>query len=123
MAGGTRIGFAEVVARTRVSDAELTEWIRLSWVRPARAADAEADATPAEALTFSDADLARIELICDLAHDMAIDSGAMEVILPLLDQVYALRRDLRAISRAVDALPEDARAAVLRQVWGEDGEG
>jgi hypothetical protein len=42
----------------------------------------------------------------------------MEVILPLLDQVYALRRDLRALTRAVDALPEDARAAVLRQVWG-----
>ncbi len=106
-----------------MSDAELTEWIRLSWVRPARAADAEADAASAEALTFSDADLARIELICDLAHDMAVDSEALEIILPLLDQVYALRRDLRAISRAVDALPEDARAAVLRQVWGEDGEG
>lgn len=121
MAGGTRIGFAEVVSRTRASDAELIEWIRLSWVRPARAADAEADA--AEAWTFSDADLARIELLCDLAHDMAIDSGAMEVILPLLDQVYALRRDLRALTRAVDALPEDARAAVLRQVWGKDGEG
>jgi chaperone modulatory protein CbpM len=123
MAGVTRIGFAEVVSRTRVSDAELTEWVRLSWVRPARAADAAADAAPTEAMTFSDADLARIELLCDLAHDMGIDSGAMEVILPLLDQVYALRRDLRALTRAVDTLPKDARAAVLRQVWGEDGEG
>src|SRR3546814_7449366 len=33
---GGMIGFAEVVARARVSEGELEEWIALAWVRPAR---------------------------------------------------------------------------------------
>jgi chaperone modulatory protein CbpM len=115
MAGAARLHFTEVVARTRASDAELTRWVELKWVRPARAADEPAP----QNWMFSDADLARVELICDLAHDMAIDAGAIEVILPLLDQVYALRRDLRGVMRAVEALPQEARETVLRQIGGK----
>lgn len=111
------IAFAELVARCRASEGELKEWIALAWVRPATGGgngDGDDDGW-----MFTEADCARVELICDLLHDMAVGREAMDVILPLIDQVYALRREMRTIARALDALPEDAREAVLARVAEE----
>lgn len=94
----------EVLVRCRVKKSDLDSWIQRDWVRPVRQ---DGD------WRFADHDVARIELICDLVHELAIDADALDIILPLVDQVYALRRSLRAMTRAVEALPAASRRRVL----------
>lgn len=97
----------EVLLRCRVEKAELALWVARDWVRPAREGGD---------LRFGEQDIARIELICDLVHDLAVDPEALDIILPLVDQVYALRRSLRAMTSAVEALPDDSRRRVLERL-------
>lgn len=105
------LGFEEVLLQCRIERGTLERWITLSWVRPMQG-DGE--------WHFSDADIARIELICDLHRDLGIAEDAIEVILPLLDQVYALRRQMRALTDALGALPEDVRRDVLARLAPPD---
>ena len=97
----------EVLLRCRVERTELAGWIDRDWVRPARQDGG---------WSFGEQDVARIELICDLVHDLAVDPEAVDIILPLVDQVYAMRRSLRAMTRAVDELPEESRSRVLARL-------
>ena len=97
---------SEVVTLVRRIDrVELTQWIELGWVAPERPADAE----PA----FSDLDVARVCLICDLRHDLEVEEETMPLVLSLLDQVYALRRQMNALTGAIREQPEDVRRAIL----------
>jgi len=89
----------------RIDRVELTQWIELGWVAPERPADAEP--------VFSDVDVARICLICDLRHDLEVEEETMPLILSLLDQIYALRRQMNALTGAIQQQPEDVRRAVL----------
>jgi chaperone modulatory protein CbpM len=95
------IGLDEVIARCRVDRVELVSWIERAWVLPSRDGDA---------YVFTETDVARVELICDLRRDVEIDEDALAVVLPLLDQIYGLRRTLNRLSEAIATLPEPARA-------------
>ena len=67
---------------------------------------------------FRQADLARIELLCELAEEFGLDEDGLGLVMSLLDQLHAARRDLRAIAAAVAAEAPDVRArigAVLAQ--------
>ncbi|HKW52459.1 MAG TPA: chaperone modulator CbpM [Stellaceae bacterium] len=86
-----------------LQEAELRHWIAEHWVRPEAAS---------EGYVFREVDVARVRLIVELRQELAIDDEALPVVLQLLDQVYALRRRLRAVSAAIDAQPEAVRAAV-----------
>lgn len=94
----------EVLVRCRVDRSDLEIWIERVWVRPTQI-DHE--------WRFVEEDVARIELISDLMHDLNLQPDAIDVILPLIDQVYDLRRSLRAITHAVGELPADSRRQVL----------
>lgn len=96
--------FDDVLDRCEVKRSDLDVWIERSWVRPVR---------DDSNWLFTDEDVARIHLICDLANNLEIDEEALEVILPLLDQVYALRRSLRSLTLAVGELPADSRRQVM----------
>lgn len=85
-------------------DEELRHWITESWVRPE---------SRAEGYVFHEVDVARVQLIRELRYDLAIDEGALPVVLHLLDQVYALRRRLRQLSDAIGTQPEEIRTALL----------
>jgi chaperone modulatory protein CbpM len=86
-----------------LEEAELRRWIEERWVRP----------EPASAgYLFREVDVARVGLILELRRDLAIDEEAMPVVLHLLDQVYALRRRLKVMRRALEAQPEEVRSAV-----------
>ncbi len=63
---------------------------------------------------FDDADVARIELICDLRQSMAIDDEAMPLVLSLLDQLYSARRLLAGVTAALRDLPAPLREEVRR---------
>lgn len=86
-----------------LEEAELRRWIAERWVRPEPAS---------EGYLFRDVDVARVRLIVELRHDLAIDEEALPVVLRLLDQVYALRRRLRAVYEVVDAQPQEVREAI-----------
>lgn len=90
-----------------VEAADLERWIEESWVLPAREGGS---------YVFQEVDVARVRLIVNLRRDCAIDEEAMPVVLGLLDQLYALRRQLKAITAALEALPPDLREAIARRL-------
>ena len=82
---------------------ELERWIDERWVLPE---------SRSEGYVFHEIDVARVRLIVELKHDLAIGEEAMPVLLNLLDQLYAMRRRLKGLANAVDALPEESRLAL-----------
>lgn len=104
----------EVLASCRrVDAAELTLWVERHWVRPQHESGG---------LSFSDADVARLELICDLREDLALDDEAMPVVLSLLDRVYGLRRRLRVLAEAIGQLPPETRDLLREELRKLDEE-
>lgn len=88
----------------RVTLRELRAWVREGWVRPREGA-----AGP----VFDDVDLARIRLVCDLRKEMSIPADALPVVLSLIDQLHAARRDLRCLAAAVADQSDERRRAIL----------
>lgn len=82
---------------------ELRQWIAEQWVRAE-----END----RGFFFHEVDVARVRLICELRHDLAIGDEAIPVILHLLDQVYSLRRHVRRLCDAIEAQPREMRDSV-----------
>jgi chaperone modulatory protein CbpM len=72
----------------------------------------QADAEP----VFSDLDVARVCLICDLRRDLAVEEETMPLVLSLLDQLYTMRRQMKALHGALQQQPDDVREAILRMV-------
>lgn len=72
---------------------------------------------------FTDADVARIELLCELRDDLDIGEEALPVVMNLLDQVHGLRRELRRMALAIERQPEDVRAALLLAREEMEGDG
>lgn len=50
--------------------------------------------------SFTEIDIARIALILELRDELALDDATLPVVLSLLDQLYALRRELAALRGA-----------------------
>ncbi len=99
-----------VVAVGRIERIELQRWVELGWITPARSAEREAD------LLFSDVDEARVRMICDLRRDLSVDEEGVALVLSLLDQVYALRHQVNALTDAVRQQPADVREAILERL-------
>jgi chaperone modulatory protein CbpM len=89
---------------------ELERWIDERWVLPE---------SRSEGYVFHEIDVARVRLIVELKHDLAIGEEAMPVLLNLLDQLYAMRRRLKVLANAVDALPEESRLALRARLDDE----
>ena len=77
-------------------EAELHAWVDRGWVRP--------DGTPPN-WVFQEIDIARVRLIHDFRHAMDVPEETMPLVLSLLDQVYTLRGQMRAVARAVEGQP------------------
>jgi chaperone modulatory protein CbpM len=96
-----------VDAVDRLEADALERWIEHGWVRPLMEGDI---------VRFDTADVARVRLICDLHYELRIEEDSVPVVLSLMDQLYAARRDLRALAAAVSAQPEPVRAAIAERV-------
>jgi chaperone modulatory protein CbpM len=104
------IRFEEVLVQCRIERTVLETWIAREWVLPTRGDDA---------WLFSETDVARIEMICDLSRELELNEDAIDVVLPLIDQLYGLRASLRRIADAIAALPDPMRTqlrAELRKI-------
>ncbi len=93
----------DVLAEVRVERTEILTWIEASWVRP------DADTAGPQ---FGPIDVARLHLIRELRHDLALDPEAIPVVLSLVDEMYTLRRRLGALARALAETAPEVRSAV-----------
>ena len=75
-----------------------------------------------DAPVFSEADVARVALLCELRDDLEIGEEALPVVMNLLDQVHGLRRELRRMALAIERQPDDVRASLLRARQEIEGE-
>ena len=75
----------EFLDRAQLDRETLEIWIEEEWLVPSGTAPEVA---------FSEADLARAELIRDLMQDLGVNDEGVGVILNLLDQVHGLRKIL-----------------------------
>lgn len=78
-------------------------WVERGWVMPER---------DRRGYRFREIDIARVGLIYEFSTELELDDDAMEVVLPLLDQVHGLRHQLRCLADAVNAQPEDVRQRI-----------
>ena len=76
--------------RAQLKHETLEAWIEDEWLIPIKV-DAE--------MMFSDADLARVQLIQDLRGDLGVNDDGVGVILHLVDQVHGLRMALTELLR------------------------
>jgi chaperone modulatory protein CbpM len=104
------IALETLLQTVAVDKAELTAWIESGWVRPE---------TETGSWAFREVDVARVRLIAEIRHDLAIDDEAVPVVLSLLDQLYGLRRDLTALCSAIAVQPSDVRAAIATALHEE----
>ena len=102
------VSFDEVVVMVEgLRRRDLYHWISNRWVLPEQREGQ---------WRFSAVDVARVRLICELRDDLAIDEEALPVVLSLLDQVYGLRMQMKALCAAIAEQPEPVRQAVSAAV-------
>jgi chaperone modulatory protein CbpM len=86
---------------------ELLRWVANRWVLPERQRGS---------WMFREVDVARVELILEIRREWALDEESMPLVLGLIDQVYALRRQLHRLCEAVEAQPGEIRDAIKRRL-------
>jgi chaperone modulatory protein CbpM len=82
----------EFLRAARIETEALDAWIDGGWLMPQHNGEGG----------FSDADVARAQLICDLQR-MGVNDDAMPIILDLIDQMHGLRRTVRVVLAEVAA--------------------
>jgi len=95
---------------TDITTSEIQDWVARGWVHP--------EGVSPEEWVFAEIDVARIRLIRDLHIDLDVDEGALPLVLSLLDQIYDLRRTLKAMGHALESQPAEVRAAVFAAIAG-----
>jgi chaperone modulatory protein CbpM len=86
------ISKTEFLYRAQLDRETLEIWVEEEWLIPI--------ATETEP-GFSEADLARAELIWELKRDLGVNDEGVGVILNLLDQVHSLRTALAEVLQSV----------------------
>ncbi len=86
---------------------DLEAWIAEQWIKPVR---------DESGWLFAEADLARAQLIRDLTEELAVETETVPVVLSLIDQNHALRRQLHDILAAIGALPSGTRDEIMRRL-------
>jgi chaperone modulatory protein CbpM len=81
-------------------------WVKQGLIKPA-------DQT---AQTFSEADLARAALICNLEDQLGFSEDDVPVLLNLIDQIHGLRSELMCLLGALEDLPPDVRTTVKMRI-------
>jgi chaperone modulatory protein CbpM len=62
---------------------------------------------------FRAEDIARLELLCDLSELYDMPPDALSLVVRLLDQLHATRRDLRTVLAALSDAPDDLRGRIV----------
>lgn len=65
---------------------------------------------------YRDADLARLQLLCDLSEAYELPDDALRMVMSLVDQLNTARGDMRALIAAVAAEPDEVRLRIHRNL-------
>jgi chaperone modulatory protein CbpM len=87
-----------------LEEAELHLWIERAWIRPEQ---------ESAGWVFQEIDIARVRLVYDLRRSCAVAEETLPLVLSLIDQLYGLRADLKALTAAIERQPDAIRAAIL----------
>jgi len=93
-----------IAAIARLTRVELVGFIEAEFIRPERGGGG---------YVFRQIDIARLELLCDLSHDLDLDETALGVVLTLIDKLHAERQERAAIENALNTLSDDLRAQII----------
>jgi chaperone modulatory protein CbpM len=97
----------------RLTVTRLRVWVAQGWIKPADTV----------AQNYSEADLARATLICNLEDELGFAEEDVPVLLNLIDQIHGLRAELKVLLDALEELPPDLRATVRMQITQTRGSG
>lgn len=67
---------------------------------------------------YREADLARLQLLCDLCESYDLPTESLSMVMSLIDQLNTMRGDMRALMQAVASEPDEVRTrihAVIRK--------
>ncbi|MBK4217091.1 hypothetical protein JJJ17_14255 [Paracoccus caeni] len=98
----------------------LKAFVRARIVTPLSTADGPA---------YRETDLARLQLLCDLADIHELPEDSLPLVMSLIDQLNTARGDMRALMQAVAAEPDEVRGRIrtvirhMRIVTVETGQG
>ena len=84
------ISRTEFLSRIHLDNDTLDLWVVYEWLLPQHLEDD---------VVFTEADLARAQLILELQHDLGVNREGVGVILDLLDQLHGLRHALQGKMR------------------------
>ncbi|HET7210815.1 MAG TPA: hypothetical protein VFI85_03605 [Methyloceanibacter sp.] len=102
----------DLLARVqRLTVTRLRVWVAQGWIKPADEA----------AESYSEADLARAALICNLEDELGFAEDDVPVLLNLIDQIHGLRAELKGLLDALEDLPPDLRATVRMRITSRRG--
>ena len=97
----------DVVARVQhLTVTRLRVWVAQGWIKPADQGGAG----------FSEADLARAALICDLEDELGFAEEDVPVLLNLIDQIHGLRARAHGPARRARRSAADVRATVRMRI-------
>jgi chaperone modulatory protein CbpM len=88
---------------TELTRERVRVFVKQGWVRPEGRG---------KRVVYTDIDVARMRLICQLTDELSIDEEAVPLVLSLVDQVFGLRRELRNLARSVEDQSETVRAEI-----------
>jgi chaperone modulatory protein CbpM len=93
----------EFLLATRLEQGILETWLAEGWLSP-RSKDGN--------LSFSEIDVARVQLIRDLA-ELGVNDESIPIVLNLVDQVHGLRWTMRQLLVKIRAQPGETRRQIL----------
>ena len=68
--------------------------------------------------SYRPVDLARLELLCDLAEQFDLGEDALAVVMSLIDALHAARLNLHQVAEALEAEAPDVRRRVGARLQG-----
>lgn len=72
--------------------------------------------TTPEGPGYREADVARLQLLCDLSESYQLPEDSLQMVMSLIDQLNTARGDMRALMRAVASEPDEVRVRIHRSV-------
>ena len=94
----------EFLGRAHLEAEALEVWVAAGWLVWGREDEGQ---------HFSEADVARAQLIHDLRRDLGVNDEGIGVILDLIDQLHGMRRTLGHLLSAIHAQPDDVRERLV----------